>query len=230
MATKPFMPMSVDDLRAGQVLPGHLRDQDGRIIIPAGAVVTQEDIAGLAGCSIFVGQDWFNNRARLRAAAHARLHADMTRGGSQPKHSANKHSANKGSADSGSAHDPSSDLSFDGPPTGAATGAELRQQARHVWNTVLRLEITDADGSRRREVDVRTLNLSAGGFAFLMRQFVHPGSRVLAEFKALAGKPVVEAVVRSCTPLGGMEHRVGVQFIGDATQATERVSRESNAA
>ncbi len=198
MANNPFIAIELDDLEVGQVLPGHLRDRDGRIIIPAGAVLTEEDIAGLKDRSLFVGQDWLDNRARMRAAQAAAREGEPA----------------------GSYH-----LPFDLP-----TGAELRQQQRHVWNTVLNLEITDADGSSRRTMSVRTLNLSSGGFAFLMRQFVHPGSRVLAEFKALPGKPVVEAIVRSCTPLGGMEHRVGVQFIGEPARPARAAEFGSDAA
>jgi hypothetical protein len=175
---KGLVPISVRELVEAQVLPGHLRDREGRILIPAGAVLNEDDLLMLTSRQVYVGPDWLANRARMMAAG----------GGSDPA----------------------------GRPTGMAAGEELREQLRRVWNTTLDLELTEQDGSRRRQVRVQTLNLSSGGFAFLHRQFIHPGTRVWAEFQMLPGRPIIEGVVRSCDQLGGMEHRVGVQFIASA--------------
>lgn len=181
---KGLVPIAVRELDEAQVLPGHLRDRDGHILIPAGAVLNSEDLKMLAGRPIFVGPDWLANRARMMA--------------------------------SGTAVEDTS-----ARPASSAAGEELRQQLRRVWNTTLDLELTEQDGSRRRQVRVQTLNLSSGGFAFLHRQFIHPGTRVWAEFQALPGRPVIEGVVRSCDQLGGMQHRVGVQFIAAAGRAAD---------
>jgi hypothetical protein len=175
---KGLVPIAAGELVESQVLPGHLRDREGHILIPAGVVLNSDDLTMLAGRSIYVGPDWLANRARMAAAP----------GSNQP--------------------------------VGAAAGENLRQQLRHVWNMTLDLELTEQDGSRRRALRVQTLNLSSGGFAFLHRQFVHPGTRVLAEFSRLPGRPLIEGVVRCCDALGGMEHRVGVQFIASRGRST----------
>lgn len=185
---KGLMPISLQELAEAQVLPGHLRDRDGRILIPAGAVLNSDDLKVLAARPMYVGPDWLANRARTMAVGAAGI------------------AGVSGKGDAAS------------PPNAMGNGEELRRQLRRVWNTMLDLELTEQDGSRRRHVRVQTLNLSSGGFAFLHRQFIHPGTRVRAEFQALPGKPIIEGVVRACDQLGGMEHRVGVQFIANASR------------
>ena len=91
---------------------------------------------------------------------------------------------------------------------------EHRHHKRHQWQATITLELEErADqGVSARRIQVTTHNLSAGGFAFIHRQYVHPGTTVIAQLDALADQRRLRGVVRSCIAIGGVRYRVGVQF------------------
>jgi len=86
-----------------------------------------------------------------------------------------------------------------------------RRAERHHWITDLTLVIEDPLG-KPRTIEVTTNDISAGGFSFVYHQFIHFGTKVRAHFESVPGRPNLDGVVRSCAHLGGMNHRVGVQF------------------
>jgi|CXWL01.1.fsa_nt_gi hypothetical protein len=88
---------------------------------------------------------------------------------------------------------------------------DQRSSERRPWVAHLTLLITDPLG-KPRTLDVVTHDISTGGFSFIFRQFFHVNTRVRAQFETLPGKPVLDGVVRSCILVGGVHHRVGVQF------------------
>ncbi len=96
-----------------------------------------------------------------------------------------------------------------------AVTAERRRQARHAWDVNLTLDIEEnlSQAVSRRTINVVTTDLSTGGFAFLHRQYIHPGSVIRARFDALPRRPVLAGVVRSCIKTQGIDHRIGVEFV-----------------
>jgi hypothetical protein len=90
-----------------------------------------------------------------------------------------------------------------------------RSSERFAWVTSLVLVIIDPQG-KPRTLEVVTHDISSGGFSFVYRQFLHAGSKVVAEFTVLPNRPRLEGVVRNCSHVGGINHRIGVQFIREA--------------
>jgi len=86
-----------------------------------------------------------------------------------------------------------------------------RRAERHAWVTDLTLVIEDLQG-KPRTLEVTTHDISEGGFSFVYRQFIHTGTRILAHFGSVSGRPSLEGVVRNCAYVGNMHHRIGVQF------------------
>lgn len=90
-----------------------------------------------------------------------------------------------------------------------------RRHERKVWNAVLTLVIEEhLDGGyvRHRQVEVTTVDISAGGFAFMHNKAINAETVVRARFEGLPQKPVLIGVVRNCRLVDGKQHRVGVQF------------------
>lgn len=99
-----------------------------------------------------------------------------------------------------------------------------RARERHEWQAKVEVKLTeglrhDDDGetirlreSYHRTITVVTEDLSTGGFAFVHKGFIHPGTVVKVKFTMLPNQPVYLGVVRHCNSIGGMRHRVGVQF------------------
>ncbi len=100
-----------------------------------------------------------------------------------------------------------------------AGGSDNRRHERYAWTVPLSLTIeeTGDSGVDSREVVVTTHDISLGGFAFIARSYVHPGSVISARFDTLPGKPRLVGVVRNCIHLSGALHRVGVQFTAKET-------------
>ncbi len=86
-----------------------------------------------------------------------------------------------------------------------------RTAERRPWVTSLVLVLEDPDG-KPRTVEVTTHDISVGGFSFVYRQFLHAGTKIRAHFSILPGRPFLDGIVRNCMYVGGMHHRVGVQF------------------
>jgi len=91
--------------------------------------------------------------------------------------------------------------------------ANERSSERFPWVTSLALVIIDPQGTPRT-LEVLTHDISAGGFSFVYRQFLHVGSMVRAEFTVLPNRPRLDGIVRNCVHVGGINHRIGVQFTG----------------
>ncbi|MGD8452177.1 MAG: PilZ domain-containing protein [Phycisphaerae bacterium] len=91
---------------------------------------------------------------------------------------------------------------------------ESRRHRRYPWPTQMRVLYEDVTplGPRWEEMDVITLNISSGGFAFLSARLVHVGTRVWAVFETLPDRPCLVAVVRHCTYVSARKYHVGVQF------------------
>lgn len=97
-------------------------------------------------------------------------------------------------------------------------GARSRHPRRHErkrWNVELSIRIEDTVGTAKakRSVQVTTQDLSRGGYSFLCRHFVHPGTRVHARVTALPGEPVLTGIVANCVYARDGLHRVGVKLL-----------------
>ena len=91
-----------------------------------------------------------------------------------------------------------------------------RKHERKSWNAVITLvieEMVEKELARHREIEVTTLDISAGGYAFMFKEFVNPGTVVRARFEGLPNKPILVGVVRNCVDVDATQHRVGVQFM-----------------
>ncbi len=96
-----------------------------------------------------------------------------------------------------------------------AKGGPQRVHARS--SLCVTAQITFGDTDDRRTVRVTACDISRGGFGFVLDGFVHPGTRVEGEIGP--ARHGVRAIVRSCTHLQGMRHRVGVEFIRSQSEA-----------
>jgi hypothetical protein len=98
-------------------------------------------------------------------------------------------------------------------PSGRAVSNERRHD-RHKWVTPLTVLIEKEPDhkSQQRDVEVTTHDISRGGFSFMFKQYLHPGTRIRTRFNALPGCPIVRGIVRNCIHLGATFHRIGVEF------------------
>lgn len=94
-------------------------------------------------------------------------------------------------------------------------GADNRSHTRHSWRVPITLSIIEhtGQGESVREIKVTTSDLSQGGFAFIHRSFIAPGSQVHARLDSLPHRPQIVGLVRYCRLREGIEHMIGVQFI-----------------
>ena len=103
-----------------------------------------------------------------------------------------------------------------------------RTAERQPWVTQLNLLIADPLG-KARALNVSSHDISTGGFSFIYKQFVHINTKVRVQFESLAGRPTLNGVVRSCIHVGGMHHRVGVQFATPSSTSKEAPKASPNA-
>lgn len=175
-----------DELMLGQVLPGHLCDQTGRILIRRGERLTARHLQMLDNREqrdLYVGRDWPSANGR-EAATHVVTPAELVEALKRRNRSRGQHSRG-------------------------------RRHARHEWRTRLHVTVQECSKGmfRRREIEVTTCDLSASGFAFVSQQFIHPGTILYPRFEALPNRPTLKAVVRNCVYVTGREHRVGAEFV-----------------
>ena len=91
---------------------------------------------------------------------------------------------------------------------------DRRKHYRHEWDVDLKVRVRDTGQKMtEREIQVVACDISAGGFSFVHGQFIYPGSLVTVTFDALPHRPTLTGEVRSCVSIGGVQHRVGVQFV-----------------
>jgi hypothetical protein len=163
-----------DELPVGTVLPGHLRDRQGRILLRAGKRIELEHLTLLderVDFAIFAADDW--------------------------------PTATPPSKDD--AADPSDVLEALRLRRSSPGKARPRRHRRRACTVPVRLLIEErtALGSRQREADVTTCDISVAGFAFIFHQYMHPGTAVRATFASLPDRPHLTAIVRNCTHPGG---------------------------
>lgn len=90
----------------------------------------------------------------------------------------------------------------------------VRAHARHPWLSRQSIVLDESDPSnpRQREIRVETCDLSAGGFAFYFKHYIHPGTQVTANFLGFADGGKLVGVVRNCIHVDAQRHRIGVEF------------------
>lgn len=175
--------IDIGQLSCGTKLLGHLCGREGRILIRAGQVLSDDHFALLSrrgSSAVYVGDDWpwdpgdlpneFADPAEIMEALHRRR---MARPGAQARRC-------------------------------------LRHV--WTVTLKLTIEEHSSEGYRQREIQVTTTDLSMSGFAFVYHQYVHPGTALQVCFHSLPDWPTVTAVVRNCVHIAAREHRVGVEF------------------
>ena len=174
-----------EELVLGSVLPGHVRDQSGRILIRRGRRLSEEHLEQLqkrAVGAVYAGPDWETPEPPdppTPVISADELTAILRR--RNPPHD----------------------------------DSRARRHRRHPWRVQLRLTIQECSQGvvERRDVVVATCDISAGGFAFVSQLYIHPGTLVYARVRSLPNRPVLKGVVRNCVHLEAREHRVGVEFV-----------------
>lgn len=58
-----------------------------------------------------------------------------------------------------------------------------------------------------------TKNLSRGGFAFLHKAYIRPGTLVGTQLEGVPGRPQIDGIVCHCHLVKGTTHLVGVEFL-----------------
>ncbi len=94
------------------------------------------------------------------------------------------------------------------PPRG---GSRLRQHER-IRCAVPSTVFIDTPGTTAPPLKVITDDVSAGGFAFVCERHLAIGTPIRIQFGALESPPL-QAVVRHCTSIDGVRHRVGARLI-----------------
>lgn len=182
-------------LTPGLVLPECVLDRHGRVLVPEDRELNARDIALMATRELFVKQAWFDAGGP---------------GGPDDAHDASKDlppELVKQSTDliqALSSHFGLPDAKID----------ERRRYARYDFDVHLDVILDEqlGDTDRQRRLSVEAMDLSAGGFAFVFRQFINPGSTVYVSFEGVTGAPLMHAVVASCVLMKNQEHRVGCRF------------------
>lgn len=97
--------------------------------------------------------------------------------------------------------------------------AAPRRHVRKRWTVELQVTIEETLdlSTTRRDLRVSTQDLSRGGYSFLCRNYLHPGSSVRALVSSLPGNPVLMGTVVNCSYAGDGQHRVGVKFLPTQT-------------
>ena len=93
---------------------------------------------------------------------------------------------------------------------------DKRRHRRNDWTARLRLTIEQnlGCGVSRTQAEVQTKDLSRSGFSFIYRQYIPEGSLVTASIESIPDAPTLRGRVRRCLHVGGMDHLIGVEFIG----------------
>jgi hypothetical protein len=179
-----LLPLDHKELSVGRVVPSHVRDDGGRILVRAGETLTEEHLQNLAqpgSPALFTDRDWnapqepaqppTMNPKELAAALQRRC----------------------------------------GVRPGQGPG---RRHQRHPWQCQLQITIQDSIGSRHlRRIEAETIDVSIGGFGFVSSHFIYIGTIIFARLACLPSRPVVKGIVRNCQHLEGRRHRVGVEFV-----------------
>lgn len=89
-----------------------------------------------------------------------------------------------------------------------------RRHVRKKWVIELQIKIEEAAAvdAVARDLAVTTQDLSRGGFSFLCRHFLYPGTQVEAQIPSLPGSPVLKGVVANCSYAENGQHRVGIKL------------------
>lgn len=179
--------LNVDELVVGVVLPGDIRDRDGRTLIPGRQTLTADHLASLekrGQVLLYAGDDW------------PPPEPEPSETDAQPANEEDLMAALR-------------------QRCAKADDNATRRHERHEWAVMLKLSIEEktGEGVRRRELTVTTCDLSASGLAFYYRHYIHPGSVLFTCFDSLPGKPRVKAVVRHCTHISATEHRIGAEIL-----------------
>ena len=173
-----------DELLLGQPLPGHVCDKNGRVLIRSGQVLTQEHLQFL-GTKLITGV----YGSEGWGVAEDPWGASPATPASVMDELFRRHG-------------------------GTETTANQRAHERQQWTVPLTVQLEERGqyGPTCRTIEVSTVDISRGGFAFVFRQYISPGTIVRVQFDSLRNRPRLEGKVRGCILIGGNQHRVGVKF------------------
>ena len=188
-----------EDLTDGMALPGNLLSRDGQILVPRGSNVDAELIERLLKRSLYIGADWLvSPDEEIQAPTADRTCRRSPSSQSDPRddNRAQHQQAGKGS------------------DRRVNDTRDRRQQVRKSWIAPLTIELVEPGiVTQPRRLKVLATDISAGGFAFLYKQFIHKDKILIVSFDALPQKSDLRAVVRYCQKVEGLHHRIGVKFL-----------------
>lgn len=206
------------ELEVEMTLPGAIRDRQGNVLIPAGQTLTEAQLISLrerGPVSLFAGPDW------KAPVVEEKKEAAEEKGESDDEQIVND-------LDSDSPPDPAELIAALQLRRDGKRSKRIRREPRHPAKLTLTVTISEQseEGCRERTLEVRTADLSARGFAFLHKHYVHPGTAVRTCIESLPAKPQLMGVVRNCTHLRGDQHRVGVEFTKVIRESDRRLPPE----
>ena len=96
------------------------------------------------------------------------------------------------------------------------TEHEKRRSKRFPWSTRITLWAREdwGDGTRTKELEAVTWNVSLEGLSLYCERFLRVGTPISIRFDALNGRPILDGIIRSSASLGGAFHCAGIEFVG----------------
>ena len=202
MSTPKLVPLVWSSLDPNEPLAQPLLDEHGRILTPAGRVLTNDDRQRLRRRPVYIEPTQATQSASSQAATSAAAPA----------------------ADEVVKIDPvvlkkttAVLASFARERMGDEEPVfqERREFLRHAWNVrlILELDETTQGDHRERTIQATAEDLSVGGLCFSYPQFLNPGTRITVRFADRASVPPIHSIVRTCYKPTGEPHRIGCAFV-----------------
>lgn len=91
-------------------------------------------------------------------------------------------------------------------------GTEQRRVQRKNWPAFV--TVSWEEKSERKTADAAAHDISEGGLCLFAQQVPQEGTRVTVRFNDLPEQPSLGGTVRYSCSVGGLLHRIGVEFIG----------------
>lgn len=95
-----------------------------------------------------------------------------------------------------------------------------RRNKRYPWSTRITVWAREdwGHGTRTKELDAVTWNVSLEGLSFYCERFLRVGTPISIRFDALNDRPVLDGITRSFISLGGTFHCVAIEFVGRGSE------------
>ncbi|MFG0328967.1 MAG: PilZ domain-containing protein [Phycisphaerales bacterium] len=171
----------------GRRLPVSLMNENGEVIVEAGAVLTADELQKISTGEVFLSEEWLEQPGEEVE-------------GDEPTAEAAEES------DSGDASEKKRPAK-----SSSSRGKDRRTFPRVPWVTDAYVNVLDPND--QRQIQVVTCDLSRGGFSFFANCYIYDGAELMVEVPV--GREIQRLRVRvvCCDVIDAPTHRVGVQFV-----------------